>query len=147
MVFTACHKPQSICDAPIVGHWGCEEYISCRIDSLGTEQWDTLQYKAEVGQGYEVFFYDNWTGKLILNDSPAFIKTFYCDYEYDSVHQAVSIQSQAWLYALYGHLYLEENQASFKLEKANDTLLWASWYNTISEPEPFYEWFHLKKIE
>lgn len=75
-------KSEKYKDSPIAGHWGCEQYVSCRTDSLGNEQWDTLQYPVGSGIGYEVYFYTDGSGKLLLNESPALIKKFSCSYEY-----------------------------------------------------------------
>lgn len=145
LLFASCHKEKVV--SPIVNHWGCETYVRWETDSLGlVNYWDTLHYEVGVGHGYEVFFYSDGTGKLILNESPAFINTFTCDYQYDADRQVISIQGDAWLYALYGTVYLDENYAEFQVETLNDTCLIVSWKNEISEPKPFYERFFLKVI-
>lgn len=145
MAVTACKKNPPV--SPIVGHWGCEQYVSCRTDSLGVEQWDTLRFEAVVGGEYELFFNADGTGLLKLNNSPAFIKEFSCKYVYDSVAQKVTVESSAWLYALYGSLYLEENQAVFNVDSLTETTLVASWINRLSEPKPFFERFFIKRID
>ena len=69
-LFVSCKKEVV---SPIVGHWGCAQYVSCRTDSLGNEQWDTSYFEVATGGDYELFFNANGTGKLKLNHSPAFI--------------------------------------------------------------------------
>ena len=147
MALVSCRKPEESVKVPFLGHWGCEQYISCRTDSIGNAQWDTLRYEVGAGHGYEVWFDESGKGKLTLNDSPAFIKTFTCDYQYDADRKVITIQGQALLYALYGSLYLDQNCAEFNIEQVTDTTLQASWHNVISEPMPFDEWFYLKKID
>ncbi len=133
--------------SPIVGHWGCEQYVSCRTDSLGVERWDTLRFEAVAGGEYELFFNTDGTGLLKLNNSPAFIKEFSCNYVYDSVAQIIAIESSSWLFALYGSLFLEENHAEFGVESMTDTTFVASWTNKLSEPRPFFERFFIKRID
>ena len=147
VAMAACNNKIVPSDPMIVGHWGCEQYVSCRTDSLGLPQWDTLQFEAVVGGEYEIFFYPDGTGLLKLNNSPAFIKEFSCKYDYDSVAQTVTVESSAWLYALYGSLFMDENQAVFNVESLDGTSLVASWTNCLSEPQPFFERFFLKRIE
>lgn len=146
VAMAACTK-KPVSDSLIVGHWGCEQYVSCRTDSLGTQQWDTLHYEAVAGGEYEIFFRNDGSGLLKLNNSPAFIKEFSCKYEYDSVAQTVTVESSSWLYALYGSLFLDENQAVFNVDNLDDTSLVASWTNCLSEPQPFFERFFLKRID
>lgn len=146
MAVSGCNKKNPPV-SPIVGHWGCEQYVSCRTDSLGVEQWDTLRFEAVVGGEYELFFNADGTGLLKLNNSPAFIKEFSCKYVYDSVAQKVTVESSAWLYALYGALFLEENSASFDVESLTANSLVASWTNCLSEPRPFFERFFIKRID
>ena len=144
-ILTSCRKTQTL--SPIVGHWGCEQYVSCRTDSLGTEHWDTLRYEAVAGGEYELFFNANGTGKLKLNNSPAFIKEFSCKYEYEPEAKVISIESSSWLYALYGTIYLDENHAEFDVESLTETTIVASWTNRLAEPQPFYEKFFIKRIK
>lgn len=141
-----CRKESQI-GSPVVGHWACEQYVSCRTDSIGVGQWDTLRFEAVAGGEYEVFFNADGTGLLKLNNSPAFIKEFTCNYAYDSVSQKITVEGSAWLYALYGSLFLEENSATFDVESLNGTNLVASWTNRLSEPQPFFERFFIKRIE
>ena len=79
LAMTSCRKQEKYANSPLVGHWGCEQYVSCRTDSTGYEKWETFQYEVGEGHGYEVFFYADGTGRLLLNDSPALIKKFNCD--------------------------------------------------------------------
>lgn len=144
-LLSSCNKTQTL--SPIVGHWGCEQYVSCRTDSLGTEHWDTLRYEAVAGGEYELFFNANGTGKLKLNNSPAFIKQFSCNYEYDMTNQTLTVESTSWLYALYGSLYLEENRAVFNIESIDETSIVASWTNRLAETRPFFERFFIKRIK
>ena len=145
-MLTGCKKKEAPL-SPLVGHWGCEQYVSCRTDSLGVEQWDTLRFEAVVGGEYELFFNADGTGLLKLNNSPAFIKEFSCYYAYDSVAHTVTVESSSWLYALYGALFLEENRATFNVENLTDTDFVASWTNHLSEPRPFFERFFIKRID
>ena len=140
-----CKKNQSV--SPIVGHWGCEQYVSCRTDSLGVEEWDTSWFEAVAGGEYELFFNADGSGLLKLNNSPAFIKEFSCKYEYNSDNQLLTVESSAWLYALYGSLFMDENQATFKIESLTNSYLVASWTNYLAEPQPFFERFFIKRID
>jgi hypothetical protein len=140
-----CNKNQPV--SPIVGHWGCEQYVSFRTDSLGVEVWDTLWFEAVAGGEYELFFNADGSGLLKLNNSPAFIKEFSCKYEYNSDNQLLTVESSAWLYALYGSLFMDENQATFKIESLTDSNLVASWTNYLAEPQPFFERFFIKRID
>lgn len=128
------------------GHWGCDTYVSCRIRNDGSEKWDTLRYEVGDGHGYELWFRPDGTGRLRLNDSPAFIKDFSCTYELDDELQQIVVHGSAWLYALYGSLYLDENEVSFDILTLNDSVLNVEWINSVSESTPFYENFYLRKI-
>ena len=128
---------------PLVGHWGCEHYVSCRTDSTGYEKWDTLYYNVGPGLGYEVYFYDDGSGKLLLNDSPALIKKFSCDYEYDSVTQTLTILNTNWIISLYS----DATSADMTIESLTDSSIVASWTNYFSEPVPFFERFYMQRIE
>lgn len=143
----SCNKTPQPLDLPILGHWGCEQYISCRTDSTGYEQWDTLQFEACEGGEYELFFYETGKGLLKLNNSPAFIKEFSCNYKYDTVACVLEVEGAAWLYAIYGSLTSMENHAEFQIESLTDSTLVASWTNHVSEPIPFFERFFLKRID
>lgn len=146
VVFSCCDH-QDIPVSRIAGHWGCEQYISHRVDSAGMEKWDTSNYAVGPGCAYEIFFYETGKGLLKLNDSPAFIKEFSCNYTYDSLSQTIDIESSSWLYGLYGSLITEEDHAAFTVESLTDSLLVASWTNQISETKPFFERFFLKRID
>lgn len=141
-----CGKKKQL-ESPIVGHWGCEQYVSCRTDSLGVETWDTSWFAVGEGCEYELFFNADGTGLLKLNNSPAFIKEFSCKYEYNSVAQVIAIESSSWLYALYGSLFLDENHAEFNVESMTSSAFEASWTNHLSEPKPFFERFFIKRID
>lgn len=140
---TACRKQEQYANCPLVGHWGCEQYISCRTDSTGLEEWDTLQYEVGVGQGYEVYFYADGSGKLLLNDSPALIKKFNCDYEYDSVNRVLTIYNTSWIISIFS----DATSADMLIEELSDNHIRASWTNYFSEPTPFFERFFLKRID
>ena len=64
LIATSCQKEEKYVDSPLKGHWGCEQYISCRTDSTGYEKWETFQYEVGAGHGYEVYFYADGSGKL-----------------------------------------------------------------------------------
>ena len=142
----SCSK-KTLVSSPVIGHWGCEKYVSCRIDALGHEQWDTLCFEAVTGGEYELFFNADGSGLLKLNNSPALIKEFSCKYEYDTVNQTITVTGDSWLYALYGSLFLDAEQAVFDVENFTDSLFVASWTNRLSEPQPFFERFFVKRIE
>ena len=129
--------------SPLVGHWGCEQYVSCRTDSTGFEQWDTLQYEVGIGRGYEVYFYADGSGRLLLNDSPALIKKFDCSFDYDSVSQTLTIYNTAWIISLFS----DATSADMAIESIAANSIQASWTNYFSEPVPFFERFFLKRIE
>lgn len=129
--------------SPLVGHWGCEQYVSCRIDSTGVEQWDTLRYEVGMGHGYEVYFNTDGTGKLLLNDSPAVIKKFNCNFDYDSVSQTLTIYSPSWFISMLS----DATSADMAIEKLTENSIESSWINHFSEPVPFFERFFLQRIE
>lgn len=147
--FLASCGKEEVYDTAVVGHWGCEQYVSCRTnDSTGVAQWDTSYYEVGEGHGYELFFYNNRTGQLLLNDSPAFIKKFNCKYVYDEENSKIVIEAPGFLYAIYQSvLALNENRAEFEVLSINDSTMAVTWLNAISESDPFYEWFYLKKID
>lgn len=148
-VFLASCGKEKVYDTAVVGHWGCEQYVSCRTnDSTGVAQFDTINYEVGEGHGYELFFYNNRTGQLLLNDSPAFIKKFSCKYVYDEESSKIVIEAPGFLYAIYESvLALDENRAEFDVEAINDSTMTVSWTNSVSEPSPFFERFFLKKID
>ena len=148
-VFLASCGKEKVYDTAVVGHWGCEQYVSCRTnDSTGVAQFDTINYEVGEGHGYELFFYNNRTGQLLLNDSPAFIRKFNCKYVYDEESNKIVIEAPGFLYAIYESvLALDENQAEFEVLSISDSTMAVTWLNAISEPDPFYEWFYLKKID
>lgn len=148
LFFSACRK-DPVDDAPVVGHWGCEQYVSCRVvDSLGTERWDTIPYEVGCDKGIEVFFNEDWSGKLWLNESPALIKKFNCSYSYDAEQRQVIVEAPGMLYAIYHTiLSLNENRAVFDIEQITDSTIVASWTNYVSEDTPFFERFFLKRID
>jgi len=139
---TSCRKQEKYAKCPLVGHWGCEQYISCRTDSIGREKWDTLQYEVGEGQGYEVYFYADGSGKLLLNDSPALIKKFNCDYDYDSVTRILTIYNTSWIISMFS----DATSAEMQIEELTGTHITSSWTNYFSEPTPFFERFFLKRI-
>ena len=143
LAVTSCRKEEKYLNSPLVGHWGCEQYISCRTDSIGREQWDTLQYEVGAGQGYEVYFYADGSGKLLLNDSPALIKKFSCDYDYDSVSHILTIYNTSWIITMFS----DATSAEMVIEELSNDHIQASWTNYFSEPKPFFERFFLKQIK
>ena len=147
LALVSCTKGKLQPNSPMIGHWGCEQYVSCRTDSLGLEQWDTLRFEAVIGGEYEIFFNADGTGLLKLNNSPAFIKEFSCKYEYDSVAQTVTVESSTWLLMLFGSLFNGVTTGVFDTERITDTEIVASWTNYLSEPQPFFERFFLKRID
>lgn len=140
---TSCSKQEKYANSPLVGHWGCEQYISCRTDSIGQEKWDTLQYEVGTGRGYEVYFYADGSGKLLLNDSPALIKKFSCNYDYDSVSHVLTIYNTSWIISMFS----DATSAEMVIEELSSNHIRASWTNYFSEPTPFFERFFLKQID
>lgn len=143
LTLASCCKKEEYAQCPLVGHWGCEQYISCRTNSDGSEKWDTLQYEVGEGHGYEVFFYTDGSGKLILNDSPALIKKFNCDYDYDSISQVLTIYNTSWIITMFSDV----TSADMDIEEVTSNTIRASWINHFSEPDPFFERFFLKRID
>ena len=139
----SCRKQETYAGCPLVGHWGCEQYISCRTDSIGREKWDTLQYEVGEGHGYEVYFYADGSGKLLLNDSPALIKKFNYDYDYDSVSHILTIYNTSWIISVFS----DATSADMLIEELTDNHIRASWTNHFSEATPFFERFYLKQID
>lgn len=133
-------------DTPIVGHWGVEQYVSCRTDSAGFDRWDTLNFEAGAGKGYEVFFYNNGKAKLLLNESAKSNKAITCKYDFNTEEQTLTIRGSSWMYALHGTQLPEENKVSINVDILNDTALSAWWTNNVSEAVPFYESFVLKAL-
>ena len=140
LAMTSCRKVEKYANSPLVGHWGCEQYVSCRTDSTGYE---TFQYEVGEGHGYEVFFYADGTGRLLLNDSPALIKKFNCDYDYDSVNHILTIYNTSWIVSVFS----DATSANMDIEELTDSSITASWINYFSEPTPFFERFFLKRID
>ena len=140
---TSCQKQEKYAASPLIGHWGCEQYISCRTDSTGYEKWDTLQYEVGLGRGYEVYFYADGSGKLLLNDSPALIKRFNCDFDFDSISRTLTIYNTSWIITMFS----DATSADMVIEELTDNHIWASWTNYFSEPVPFFERFYLERIE
>ena len=143
LAVTSCCKHDKYEGSPIVGHWGCEQYVSCRTDSTGYEKWATLQDEVGEGHGYEVYFYADGTGKLLLNDSPALIKKFACDYDYNSETQILTIYNTNWIISMFS----DATTADMVIEEITDNSIRASWTNYFSEPTPFFERFILKRID
>lgn len=143
LAVASCCKQDIYADSPIVGHWGCEEYISCRTNDDGSEKWDTLYYEVGEGHGYEVYFYADGTGKLLLNDSPALIKKFDCDFDFDSVNRVLTIYNTSWILSM----FTDATSADMDIEELTATSIRASWMNYFSEPTPFFERFFLKRID
>jgi hypothetical protein len=143
LAMTSCRKVEKYANSPLVGHWGCEQYVSCRTDSTGYEKWETFQYEVGEGHGYEVFFYADGTGRLLLNDSPALIKKFNCDYDYDSVNHILTIYNTSWIVSVFS----DATSANMVIEELTDSSITASWINYFSEPTPFFERFFLKRID
>lgn len=143
LAMTSCRKVEKYANSPLVGHWGCEQYVSCRTDSTGCEKWETFQYEVGEGHGYEVFFYADGTGRLLLNDSPALIKKFNCDYDYDSVNHILTIYNTSWIVSVFS----DATSANMDIEELTDSSITASWINYFSEPTPFFERFFLKRID
>ena len=149
LLLASCHKEEAEVITPVVGHWACEQYVSHRVDTAaGVDRWDTICYDPHADTiDYELFFYNTGKGLLKLNNSPAWIKEFSCDYVYDSIEQVVRIESSSWLMGLYGSLLHNEKNAVFNVETLTDSTLVASWTNRVSEDIPFFERFFLKRID
>ena len=143
MAVTSCCKQKKDVNMPLVGHWGCEQYVSCRIDSTGIEEWETLDYEVGPGKGYEVYFYEDGSGQLLLNASPAMIKKFTCDFDYDSISHTLTIYNTSWIISVFS----DATSADMVIEEITDNSIRASWTNYFSEPQPFFERFFLKRIE
>ena len=143
LAMSSCRKEEKYANSPLVGHWGCEQYVSCRTDSTGYEKWETFQYEVGEGHGYEVFFYADGKGRLLLNDSPALIKKFNCDYDYDSVNHILTIYNTSWIVSVFS----DATSANMDIEELTDSSITASWINYFSEPTPFFERFFLKRID
>ena len=147
MAATSCGKQtEDPAKKLIAGHYGCEQYVSCRDNDDGTQRWDTARYDVGPGCEYEIYFNDDGSGLLLLNNSPALIKRFTCTFDYDTVNQVISIVSDSWLYAIYGSLFLDENHVEFKVDELTGSTLVASWTNKVSEDQPFFERFFLKQF-
>jgi hypothetical protein len=141
MATSGCKK-EKYANSPLLGHWGCEQYVSCRTDSLGVEKWETFQYEVGEGHGYEVYFNADGTGRLLLNDSPALIKKFNCEYDYNSDSHILTIYNTSWIISIFS----DATSADMVIEEITDNSIVASWTNYFSEPVPFFERFYLKRI-
>ena len=139
----SCHKTDDYPTLLMVGHWGCETYVSCRTDDMGVEKWETFHYPVGPGLGYEVYFNADGSGKLLLNSSPAFIKKFSCNYLYDSINQKLTLYNTNWILSIYS----DATSADMDIEMVTDSSIVASWTNHFSEPEPFFERFFMKRID
>ena len=147
LVCVACHKTKI--DAPIVGHWGCEDFIKCTTDEVtGVITWDTTHYEVCEGKGIEVFFHSDGTGRLLLNESPAFLTDFSCKYSYDEALRQVTVEAPGLLYLLsQPYISLSENKAVFDIEETSDSAFVASWTDVVAEDTPAFERFFLKRID
>ena len=139
----SCHNDEELPVSPIAGHWGCEQYVSCRVDDTGREKWDTLYYEVGPGLGYEVYFYKDGSGKLLLNDSPALIKKFSCEYEYDTISHTLTIYNTSWILTMFS----DATSADMDIELLTTDSIVSSWTNHFSEAEPFFERFFMKRID
>jgi len=140
---TSCDKEDKYAELPLVGHWGCEQYVSCRTDADGNEKWETFQYEVGPGKGYEVYFNADGSGKLMLNNSPALIKNFSCNFDYDSISHTLTLYNTSWIISIFS----DATSADMSIEEMTDKSITASWTNYFSEPEPFFERFFLKRID
>ena len=141
---TSCQKVEKYANSPLVGHWGCEEYVSHRVDTAnGVDRWDTSYFNVGPGYGYEVYFNADGTGRLLLNESPALIKKFNCDYDYDSVSHTLTIYNTSWIISIFS----DATSADMDIEELTANTIRASWINHFSEPIPFFERFFLKRID
>ena len=140
---TSCRKEEKYTELPLLCHLGCEQNISCRTDSTGFEKWDTLQYEVGTGHGYEVYFNADGSGKLLLNDSPALIKKFNCNFDYDTINHILTIYNTSWILSAFS----DATSADMLIEEVTDNTIRASWTNYFSEPTPFFERFFLKRID
>lgn len=140
---TSCCKQKKYVRSPLVGHWGVEEYVSCRTDSTGYELWETLDFEVGPGKGYEVYFYEDGSGQLLLNASPALIKKFSCDFDYDSISHTLTLYNTSWIISVFS----DATSADMDIEEVTGQTITASWINHFSEPVPFFERFFLKRIE
>lgn len=145
LLVSSCGKEEEekYAHCPLLGHWGCEQYVSCRTDSTGFEKWETEEFEVGTGHGYEVYFNADGSGKLLLNDSPALIKKFNCDFDYDSVSQTLTIYNTSWIISIFS----DATSADMAIEEVTANSIRASWTNYFSEPVPFFERFFLKRIE
>lgn len=144
-VLSSCRKDKI--DSPLVNHWGLEMYVRWETDENDSiTYWDTVYYEPVSGKGYEIEFESDGTGWLRLNESPAMIKKFNLTYDIYPDSMKVLLHSAKWLYALYGHLYIDKNEVSFDLDELNENRVTAWWKNEVSEPEPFYERFFFVPI-
>lgn len=140
----ACQKNTTVTDLPIVGHWGCEQYVSHRVDSsAGIDRWDTSNFIVEAGSGYEVYFYSDGSGKLVLNNTSGMIKRFSCNYEYDSINQKLTIYNTAWIISAFS----DATRADLSVEELTPASIRFSWMNHFSEPVPFFERFFMRRID
>lgn len=145
-LMSACRKEKI--DSPIVKHWGLEMYVRWETDENDSiTYWDTVYYEPVSGKGYEIEFESDGKGWLRLNESPAMIKKFNLTFDIYPEKNQVLLHSAKWLYALYGHLYLEKNEVTFDLDELTEQRLTAWWKNEVSEPEPFYERFFFVPIK
>ena len=82
-------------------------------------------------------------GELLLNDSPALIKKFNCDFDYDSISQVLTIYNTSWIISMFS----DATSADMDIEEVTSNTIRASWINHFSEPVPFFERFFLRRIE
>ena len=139
-------KPKPVEVDPVCGHWGCETYVSCRYYDDGSEYWETFDYEVGSDRGYEVLLRQDGTGKIWLHESPALFKVFSFSFGHDHETEELVVQGNDPLLSLYYPL-LAENGARLQIEALDNTHLTLSWMNFVSESDPFFERFYLKKIE
>ena len=139
VVFSGCAKVK---ESQLFGHWGCETYTSCRINDDGTEKWETFTYELGSGHGYELWFRSDESAEFKMNDSPALIKRITGTFKFEEEHNRIVLYPAA----MYTAFLPNASELVFELEAITDNSLTVHWTNVISEDEPFYEHFDLKKI-
>lgn len=146
LFFASCGNNSSF--TRLEGTWGCETYISMRTNADGTPKYDTINYEVGEGKGYELYFKER-RARLTINDADFPIHTVSFRYHYNAEQQSMVFEGLAWRIAIYGSDFFHNisDNIPFHIDLINDSMIWASWQNNFSEPEPFYEWFHLKKID
>lgn len=141
-VLLSCRNDEMEC--PLLGRWWVETYYRWDNDSLGGVFYaDTIYYDMAEGVHYEVLFRADATGSVFERGGNLFIKEAPFRYEYDEPIRQLTL-STTWFV---GVMLPMNERLCFDVEYLDDSLMVASWVNSVAEPSPFNERFVMSKLK